>query len=168
MQKNYVFLVSSVVGFMFITLRFRLNSEFWIRPDSDWWPSLTGVKTAKIPEIFSINIKEKNSYAQKPFTEDKISIKQLCVCFGSCYHESAFLFRAGFGKMAAVGNFQWRVFKVEFLQESYHFECPARLFWKAKQISFHVRSVSLILLRWVLDPNFRVPGDGPNTVSCVF
>ena len=27
-KKDYVFLVSFIVGFMFITLRFRLNSEF--------------------------------------------------------------------------------------------------------------------------------------------
>ena len=67
--------------------------------------------------------------------------------------------------MAAVDSFEWCVFKVEFLQESYHSECPARLFWKAKKISFHVGSVLLILPRWVLDPNFRVLGDGLAVLS---
>ena len=37
------------------------------------------------------------------FTKNKITIKQLCVCLGSCYQESAFLSRAGFGKIAEFG-----------------------------------------------------------------
>ena len=76
------------------------------------------------------------------------------------YHKSAFLLRAGFDKMAAFASFQRHAFKGEFLPESYHSECPARHVLRASQTGFHVGQVSSILLRWVLDQNFQVLGDG--------
>ena len=95
-----------------------------------------------------------------------ISIKQLCVCFGSCYHESTFFSEPGLVK--------WRPSVASSDVSSKWISTGklplwmARLFWKAKKISFHVRSVSLILLRWVLHPNFRVLGDAYYRASRIF
>ena len=73
--------------------------------------------------------------------------------------ESAFLLRAGFGKMAAFDSFSDLCSKSNFYRKATTLNVRQDIFGKLNRQA-HVGQVLFILLRRVLDPNSRVLGDG--------
>ena len=73
--------------------------------------------------------------------------------------ESAFLLRAGFGKMAAFDSFSDLCSKSNFYRKATTLNVRQDIFGKLNRQA-HVGQVLFSLLRRVLDPNSRVLGDG--------